>query len=297
MLLHLYSFLIIFLVLLSNGAAAQNTEDIPYISNNEARRAITAALKSLPQAKCGKEPCAPATQEEFASPPVSVQQAHSALVAGAISARLRWCGLSWNDRAYTGLLLRSQAQGIFQSRILALIGLIHNLRFQKDYLELQALRTCSGKIRVNLEQNNPVIELDPWQQITRSVLMDDYVENMLMRVLEEIHKSRCGPVSCAPATEEEKAHPPLTIVQARQAMRIGLLSGAAEFCGLDWKKAIFYPFLAHNRHKLKMSTRQLSMISMLHGTMQGYIIEKYRKHEKVCSDTMRENLERELSPN
>ena len=191
--------------------------------------------------------------------------------------------------------MRFQAQGIYEARTLAVLGLIHDRQFHKDYLGLQALKTCSGKLRVRLDQENPTIKLDPWQRVANNSLMDYSVAEMLGMVLKEIHKSHCGNELCSPATKDEIEHPPISIIQARQAMRIGLFSGAAEFCSLDWKNSIFYPFIAHSKHTLKLTARQLTVVSMLHGTMQNYIVRKYREHEKACSKTMRENLQRELT--
>lgn len=277
------------------NAAAQTTEEIPFVSRDAAQHTIARALKSLPNVSCGRKPCAPATAKEFADPPITPEQARAAIIAGAKSARLRWCGLSWKDRAYSVLRLHYQAQGIYEARTLALLSQIHDIRFHEDYLGLQALKTCSGKRRVSLDQENPVIKLDPWQRIANNSLLDYSVAEMLELVLKEIHKSRCGEELCNPATKEEMAEPPLSIPQARQAMRIGLFSGAADFCSLDWKRSIFYPFITHEKNSQKMTPRQLTMISMLHGTMHNYIVKKYREHETSCSDTMRENLQRELT--
>lgn len=290
-----FPYFIISLFWLCCHAAAQTTEDIPFISRDEARNATIAALKSLPEVACGRKPCAQATASELAEPPVTPEQARMAIIAGAKSARLRWCGLDWNNRAYAVLRLHFQAQGIYEARTLALLGLIHDKQYHKDYLGLQALKTCSGKTRVSLDQQNPTVKLDAWQRVANNSLMDYSVAEMLEMVLQQVHKSRCGEDLCDPATKEEMANPPLSISQARQAMRIGLFSGAAEFCSLDWKRSIFYPYIVHERDTMKVTPRQLTLISMLHGTMHNYIVEKYREHEKSCSDTMRENIKRELS--
>jgi hypothetical protein len=288
-------YIMMFLFLLGCNAAAQTSEEIPFITRDDARQTILSALRSLPEVLCGKKPCAPATAEELAEPPVTPEEARTAMITGAKSARLQWCGLSWKDRAYAALHLRFQAQGVYEARTLALVGLIHDIQFHKDYLGLQALKTCSGKLRVSLDQDNPVIELETWQRIANNALMDYSVAEMLGLVLKEIHNSHCGNEPCSPATVEEIATPPISITQARQAMRVGLFSGAAQFCSLDWERSIFYPFIAHHKHTMKMTDRQLTLVSMLHGTMQNFIVRKYREHEKSCSDTMRENLQRELT--
>ncbi len=281
---------------LYGSASAQTGAEIPYFSMNDARQAITAGLRSLPQVQCGAAPCAPATAEEIASPPIGPEDARAALIAGAKSARLEWCGSNWRDRAHAGLMMRFQSQGVYETRILALIGVIHDLQFHKDYLGLQALRTCSPDVRAALESDNPEVGVERWRRAASNALLDHSVEEMLGMVLKEIHKSRCGTAFCSPATEEELASPPLTLGEARQAMRVGLFSGAAEFCALDWERMIFLPFMAHQRNVMKRSTRQLVMVSMLHGTMQSFIVERYRTHEKICSDAMRQSLESDLSP-
>ncbi len=283
------------LLIVSGNAAAQDPENLPYFNRSDAQAAINRALSTLPKLKCGKEPCAPATTEEFVTPPVELGEAREALIVGAISARLQWCGLDWKKRSYPVLMQQYQQKGIHDTRTLAILSLIHREQFGKDYSSLQALKTCNDELRASLDKQNPVIEFPPWQRTVNNALLDKSVETMLQRVLSEIHKSRCGPGLCVAASDEEKANPPVTIKQARSAMKVGILSGVAEFCGLDWKKRIFFPFMAVHRSRLKMSTRQLTIVSMLHGTMQGFMVQSYQKHEEPCTDKLRNSLERHLS--
>jgi hypothetical protein len=280
---------------LAHSAIAQDIEDIPFFDTEEARAAVLRALAALPKVICGREACAAPTAEEQADPPVTPDEARIALITGAKSARLKWCGLKWEDRAYAGLMMHLQTRGIYETRKRVLFRLIHDHQFNKVYLGLQALKTCSDETRARLDKDNPLIKLERWQRVANNALLEQSVADMLSRVVADIQNSRCGPVHCAPATKEEKANPPLTIEQARLAMRVGLFSGAAEFCALDWRKEILFPFLGYHRNTLKMSTRQLAMVSVLHGTMQSFILEKYRKHEKSCSDAMRQNLQKEMS--
>ncbi|MBX2805311.1 MAG: hypothetical protein KTR19_05010 [Hyphomicrobiales bacterium] len=274
---------------------AQTSEETPFFSRDDASRSIVTALRALPEVTCGRKRCEPATSQELAEPPVTPEDARTAMIAGAKSARLNWCGLSWKDRAYSALMLHFQARGVYQARTLALLGIIHDQQFHHDYLGLNALKTCPGDLRVGLDQENPVISLDPWQRVANNALLDYSVAEMLQFVLKEIKNSHCGNELCNPATDEEIENPPLSIFEARQAMRVGLFSGAAQFCALDWQRSIFYPFIAHHKHTLKMTPRQLTLVTMLHGTMQNYIVKKYREHEKTCSDTMRDNLKRDLT--
>jgi len=277
------------------SAKAQDPEQMPFFSRSDVREAITRALNSVHRIKCGQEPCAKATTEEFAEPPIDLRDARAALMTGAASARLQWCGVDWRDRTFPLMMMDFQQRGIHDGRVLGMLRLIHNARYSKDHTNLQALRTCSDEVKARLEQTYPKVDLPPWQGAVNNALLDREVAHMVQRVLGEIHKSRCGEKLCKPATEAEKADPPVSIAQARQAMKIGAMSAVAAFCGLDWQNRIYLPFIAHNRHELKLEQRELVIVSMLHGTMHGFILQNYQQHERACSEKMRENLEKRFS--
>lgn len=276
-------------------ALAQDGETLPHFSLRDAENAIQQALASLPRINCGKEPCAAATPEEFATPPVEIDDARLALITGARSARLRWCGLEWQERAFPYMMQNFQQKGIHSMRALAVLQLIHTAQFAKDYGNLQVLKTCSETLKATLDKEHPRLELPPWQGTVNNALLDESVATMLQRVLSEIQSSRCGPELCAPATEEEKAAPPVSTEEARRAMKVGLLSGTADYCGFDWQKRVFFPFMAYHSRTLKMSTRQLAIVSMLHGTMHGFILDGYKKRGEPCTDQMKQSLEKQLS--
>jgi hypothetical protein len=282
-------------VFLAAPARAADGEETPFFNRNDVRNAIHRALTVVHKAKCGKENCAPATTEEFVTPPVDQEEARMALIVATKSARLQWCGLEWKERTYPFLLQSLQGRGIHNTRVLALVNLIHGEQFSRDYTNLQALKTCSAEEKALLDKQHPAVEIPQWQRVVNNALLDHQVADMVQRVLGEIHKTKCGVDPCTPATEEEKAKPPISIDGARQAMKVGLMSGVAEFCGIDWKNRIFLPYMSHQARAQLLTTRQLAIVSMLFGTMQGYIVDNYRKHEKECSDKMRESLEKQLT--
>lgn len=281
-----------FTIALARVASAQDAENPPFFSNRDAEAAIAYALENLPNVKCGKEACPAATPEELATPPVEPDDARFALITGARSARLKWCGLEWEKRTLLGMMRGLQQKGIEDARKLTILQIIHNAQFSKDYSGLQALKTCSAKMRADLDAQFPKIELPPWQQTVDFMLLDQSVAGMLQRVLGDIQKSRCGAEPCAPATDEEKASPPVSLEDARRAMKVGLLAGTAEFCGLDWQSRIFMPFLAYEYRTLKMSPRQIAIVSMLHGTMQGFMLDGHKKAGAPCTDEMRQSLQK-----
>lgn len=276
-------------------AAAQDAENPSFFSNKDAEAAIAYALSALPHVKCGKEACPAATPEELASPPVEPADARMALITGARSARLKWCGLEWEKRTFLGLMRGLQHKGIQDARKLTILQIIHGAQLTKDYSGLQALKTCSDKTRADLDAQFPEVELPPWQRTVDLALLDQSVAGMLQRVLGDIEKSRCGPDRCSPATDEEKATPPITLEDARRAMKVGLLAGTAQFCGLDWQSRIFLPYLAYQHRTMKMSARQIAIISMLHGTMQAFMLEGHKKLGTPCTDQMRQTIEKQLS--
>lgn len=282
-------------ILLAAPARAADGKDTPFFNRSDVRNAIHRALTVVQRAKCGKENCVAATTEEFVAPPVGSEEARMAMVTGAKSARLQWCGLDWKERTWPLMMQVMQARGIHDARVVALLNIIHGEQFGRDFTNLQALKTCSAEEKTLLDSQHPVIEVEQWQKVVNNALLDQSVADMLQRILSEIHKSKCGVDPCAPATDEEKAKPPLSIEGARQAMKVGLMSGVAEFCGLDWKNRIFMPYMSHQARAQLLTTRQLAMVSMLLGTMQGYIVENYRKTEKQCTDQMRESLEKQLT--
>lgn len=284
-----------FALVLTRIASAQDVENPPFFSNKDAEAAVAHAMSLLPKMKCGNEACPAATPEELASPPVEPEDARIALITGARSARLKWCGLEWENRTFLAMMRGLQHKGIQDARKLTILQIIHSAQFSKDYSGLQALKTCSEKMRADLDARHPKIELPPWQRAVDHMLLDQSVAGMVQRVLGEIEKSRCGPEPCAPATDEEKANPPVTLEDARRAMKVGLLAGTAEFCGLDWQSRIFLPFMAHQHRTLKLSPRQIAIVSMLHGTMQGFMADGHKKRGTPCTDQMRQAIEKQLS--
>ena len=60
---------------------AQGLRTAPQFSANDAKGAIRQALRMLPKVNCGGKRCAPPTPEEFATPPVRIEDARLACLA------------------------------------------------------------------------------------------------------------------------------------------------------------------------------------------------------------------------
>jgi len=72
----------------------------PSIPDEAVRRALELGLQNIHRAVCdGFNDCAPTTPAELANPPITIEQARSALLAGTRTALARWCGLDAGRRS------------------------------------------------------------------------------------------------------------------------------------------------------------------------------------------------------
>jgi len=127
----------------------------------------------------------------------------------------------------------------------------------------------------------------------QSSLSDDAVRRVLSLALDNISRARCDNMQpCAPATAEEKANPPLELAEARLVIQRGVLSAMAQHCGLDWQKQNFAPMMAYWRQNMKKNERQMALIGLLHGIMQGMAKPD---GQTTCTAEMRENVTRQLA--
>ncbi|MCC6889312.1 MAG: hypothetical protein IT536_12325 [Hyphomicrobiales bacterium] len=126
-----------------------------------------------------------------------------------------------------------------------------------------------------------------------AALGDKQVRKLVNLALDHIGSGLCEQNKrCAPASAEERINPPITIAEARLVIHRGVLSGAAEHCGLDWQGRNFMPMMSHWRHKMKKNERQMALIGMLHGIMKGI----GRPDAKLaCTAHMRETVDRQLA--
>jgi len=107
--------------------------------------------------------------------------------------------------------------------------------------------------------------------------------------LENLHSLMCSEGKlCMPATENELKHPPISIEDTRRAMSIGIISGVAEKCGVDWNKNFFAPLMRHFRHQVHMDERQLALIAFVHGVQQVRAFKSATND--ICTPAMKERL-------
>jgi hypothetical protein len=118
------------------------------------------------------------------------------------------------------------------------------------------------------------------------LLTDEKVREALQTALSHIHRARCeGLQPCAPATANEVRTPPISLDQARAAIRAGLASGGMQWCRLDWQQRSFRPMMDHHRKVVGLNERQMALMGLLHGMHQGMMIRTMGDRE--CTPEMR----------
>lgn len=118
---------------------------------------------------------------------------------------------------------------------------------------------------------------------------------VLMMALDEIQRAQCGlGQQCVPATVEEKSSPPVTVAEAQTIVDRGLVSGVAEHCGFDWQRQNFMPMMAYWRETQKKSERQLALIGLMHGIVQGQTAKAFGA-KGACTSQQRQEVTPRLS--
>lgn len=75
-------------------------------------------------------------------------------------------------------------------------------------------------------------------------------------------------------------------------MAHGIISALAQWCGLNWQRS-FLPMLTFGRVKMKMTERQLILMTLMHGNMQVRQFKIYESSGR-CPDTLRAQLDTQM---
>lgn len=116
----------------------------------------TLALKNLQTALCDPDKhCTPATSDEFASPPISIAEGRVAMVQGAISALIQFCGLDYK-RNFVPMMDYNRHELKMSERALSLIVLMHGIRQAEQLISYKAeLKSCPEGLRAKLDAELP----------------------------------------------------------------------------------------------------------------------------------------------
>lgn len=128
----------------SFGAAAQTPQD-----DVSTKRQILRALSQIENARCGQAPCAKATREERADPPLGTAEGALVIRRAIISATAEHCGLDWQRRNFLPMMAHLRAQNGTE-RQMALAGLLHGI-VQGEVGAGLAKRPCNDHVRKQSE--------------------------------------------------------------------------------------------------------------------------------------------------
>jgi hypothetical protein len=113
-----------------------------------AERVMRMGLDSLPQLRCGRGPCAPATPEERSNPPLTPVEVNEIYTRGVVSGLGAHCGLDWQRQNRAPLLAHYRSRLGKTDRQMALVGFIHDAA-QSEGARLVQLAPCSEQLRLN----------------------------------------------------------------------------------------------------------------------------------------------------
>lgn len=93
-----------------------------------------------------------------------------------------------------------------------------------------------------------------------------------------------------PEDAKKLKHPMISYEEREMAVARGYLSGSAHWCGLDWAKDYFKPYMnaLQKEHGKKWTPYQYAYAEVLHGLSMS-VAEQGKKDEK-CSDTEKKRI-------
>jgi hypothetical protein len=147
-----------FLLVASPCAGAETFEQkaIRTFPDKDVEAVLRLALQNIDKALCeNNKPCAPATPEELAHPPLSVTEARSILIQGSTSALAASCGLDYK-RSFVPMMTYYRRQQKMNERSLAIVAMVHGIsqgRFASALKKEQA--KCSDEMRAKFDAKLP----------------------------------------------------------------------------------------------------------------------------------------------
>jgi hypothetical protein len=121
------------------------------VSEDAARESIQLALKRIQTGMCeGNKPCAPASAQELAQPPIGVAEGRAAMVFGIQSALAQWCGLDFK-RGFLPMLAVAKRKANMNDRQMMLMSLIHGDFMTRQIKSYQDRGKCPAQLRDQLD--------------------------------------------------------------------------------------------------------------------------------------------------
>jgi hypothetical protein len=133
--------------LCATAAVAQDAELLREIGV-EARGVVIANMTYF---QCDGTPCAAATTEELASPPVTDDEAAEIAATAVISAMAEHCGLDWSGQSFLPMMDRWRSRQGGTVRRYALIGGMHGYVQEQALESFRSQGDCDDQIRAAVQ--------------------------------------------------------------------------------------------------------------------------------------------------
>jgi hypothetical protein len=128
----------------------------PTIPDEVVLRMLELGLKNIHRAACdGFNSCAPTTPEELEFPPITLDQARTALLTGTRTALANWCGLDGDRRSVLPMTRHLRKVLRFNNRQVALMAIIHGIQQSAITDRLKAKGPCDAETRAKLDAQLP----------------------------------------------------------------------------------------------------------------------------------------------
>jgi hypothetical protein len=128
----------------------------PSVPDEVVQGMLELALKNIHQAACdGFNACAPTTPEELEFPPITIEQARTAMLAGTRTALAHWCGLDADRRSVAPMNRHLRKVLRFNNRQVALMAVIHGIQQSAVAEQLKGTGSCDATTRARLDAQLP----------------------------------------------------------------------------------------------------------------------------------------------
>ena len=123
------------------------------------------------------------------------------------------------------------------------------------------------------------------------IISDEAADSAIGFALRNIQKAQCTPEqSCARATAEELASPPIATADARTAMIFAVKSAMASWCALDYRRS-FLAMMARVREEQGFGERQAALMALVHGAFMQHQLSSYEDSGKPCPEQLKARLD------
>jgi hypothetical protein len=145
------SCLVLVATMLATSPQSHPATAAPASSDDPVYKLLMLALDSIQRGICeNKQPCAPATAEEKADPPITIAEARIVVARAVVSAGAEHCNLDWRGRNFNPMMAYWRNTLKKNERQMTLIALLHGITqgFGKRGFKV----ACNDEMRANVDR-------------------------------------------------------------------------------------------------------------------------------------------------